>query len=63
MAYPKELFSIREDLTRKNLEEYDRKRKNWYAAAEKLYPDYFKLGFRERMRAREAVNDYVGYSL
>lgn len=63
MTYPKELFSINEYSTRCNLAEYDRKRENWYKAAEKLFPDYFKMGLRERMKKREVINEYVGYSI
>lgn len=63
MEYPKELFSIREDATRNNLADYDRKRQAWYDAAEKLFPDYFKRGLRNRLALRETINEYVGYSL
>lgn len=63
MTYPKELFSIREDATRNNLAEHDRKRQAWYDAAEKLYPDYFKRELRDRLALRETINKYVGYSL
>ena len=63
VSYPKELFSIREDATRRNLADYDNKRKIWYDAAEKLYPDYFKRNLRERLAVRETINDYVGFSL
>lgn len=61
--YPKELFSINETLTRHNLEEYDRKRENWYKAAEELFPTYFKMGLRERLEKQEIINSYIGYSI
>lgn len=61
--YPKELFSINETLTMLNLAEYDRKRENWYKAAEELFPDYFKMGLRERLEKQEIINSYVGYRI
>lgn len=63
MTYPKDMFSIREDVTRKNMEEYDKKKKIWYDAAEKLYPNYFQMGLRERLEHREEINNYVGFKL
>lgn len=63
MIYPKELFSANESITRRNLSEYDRKRDSWYKAAEELFPDYFKMGLRERYKKREIIDRYVGYSI
>lgn len=61
--YPRELFSIRQDQTQRNLGNYDRMVANWYDAAEKLFPDYFKMGLRERMEKRKIISDYVGYEI
>lgn len=63
MLYPKELFSINESATAENIRQYDRKREEWYRAAEKLFPDYFKMNLRQRMEKREEINNYVGYAI
>lgn len=63
MFYPKESFMINETQTKINLANYDQMRSKWYAAAEKLYPDYFKKSLRERLALRETINKYVGFSI
>lgn len=63
MYYPKELFSINETQTQRNMAEYEQKQKKWYEAAEKLFPNYFRMNLKERIKIRQAINDYVGYSI
>lgn len=63
MYYPKECFSIREDITRENMRKYEERKNKWYDAAEELYPDYFKMNLRERMKVTKEINNYVGYSI
>lgn len=62
-TYPRELFSINEDQTRRNIREYDRKREKWYKTAEQLFPNYYKLTLRERMEARAKIEAACGYSI
>lgn len=61
--YPRELFSINEDQTRRNLREYDRKRDKWYETAEQLFPNYYSLPLRERMEAWKKIDAACGYSI
>ena len=63
VIYPKELFCIDKDITRKNLEWYDRRVSEWYATAERLYPNYFQLGLRERMALKPKIDKAAGYSI
>lgn len=63
MKYPRECFNINEDITRKNMKSHDDKTKIWHEAAQKLYPDFYKmkLNSSERAAAEDAVNKYVGF--
>lgn len=61
--YPRELFSINEAATRRNLEAYDRKYDDWYKKAEEMFPDFHRVSFRERLKMREKVDEVMGYSL
>jgi len=63
MEYPKEIFTINQDQTRRNRAEYERKKEKWYQAAEKLYPDYFSRSLAERHRLRKIINESVGFSI
>ena len=64
MYYPRELFSINETQTRKNLREYDRRREAWYKKAEEMFPDYFKANVIKRMTEyRPQVDAALGYSI
>ena len=60
--YPKELFSINEERTKRNREEYDRKREHWYKVANELF-NYDKLPFTERLKVYKKIDEAVGYSL
>ena len=61
--YPRELFSINEAATRRNLEAYDRKCDAWYQKLDEMFPDYHGANVREQMKMREAVDEAMGYSL
>lgn len=61
--YPRDLFSINEAATRRNIEAYDRKYDAWYMKAEEMFPDYYRVGIKERTKMRDAVNEVMGYSL
>lgn len=53
MRYPREVYSIREDVTRENMRQYDLKMKRLYARCEEIEPNYWKLGLREQMEIRK----------
>lgn len=61
--YPKEVYSYREDITRKNMEEYDRKKKLFYDKCVELDSNFFNLGFRERTEVRDAVEALLGFRI
>lgn len=63
MIYPKECFSINEIVTENAKREYEMKRKLWYDKAEELYPNYWNLNLRERIKIRDEINNAVGFSL
>lgn len=63
MRYPKECFCINENVTRNAMREYEMKRKLWYDKAEELYPNYFEMDVRDRLKAREVVNDEIGFRI
>lgn len=63
MRYPRECFSINEITTRNAMREYEMKRKLWYDKAEELYPNYFEMDVRDRLKAREVVNDKIGFRI
>ena len=59
--YPAYVFNINEDITRKNMREYDKKKKKFYDYIEELYPNYYELPLRERMEIRDAVAEKLGF--
>ncbi len=61
--YPRRVFSINEDVTRRNMEFYDHQVDRWYAIAVQLYPNYFKLGLRDRLSLKQKIDEAAGYSL
>lgn len=57
--YPKELFSIREDVTRENIRKYETERDRLYNKCEELYPDFWKRSFLERMEIKKKVEEEI----
>ena len=55
MYYPSYLFSIREDVTRRNLAAYDAAQEKIYQECLKRRPDYHNMPCRERVALRENV--------
>lgn len=53
--YPREVYSIREDVTRKNKQDYDHKQNKLMREVLKLAPNYYQLDLRERMALRQRV--------
>ena len=63
MIYPKECFSINEIATENAKREYEMKRKLWYDKAEELYPNYFEMNVRDRLKAREVISNEIGFRI
>lgn len=59
--YPKECFSINEIATRNAKAEHDKKKKLWYKEAERLYPNYWDIDIRERIKLRDVVSESIGF--
>lgn len=53
--YPREVFSIDEDRTRRNMREFDEWEDKVYAECCKRNPDYRKMNLRERYELRKEV--------
>lgn len=53
--YPNEVYNIREDVTRKNMHDYDHKQNKLMREVLKLAPNYYQLDLRERMALRQRV--------
>ena len=63
MHYPKEIYSPRIDVTRRNMQEYDRRMNAIYNKCLDIEPDYYHMTLRERMTIRQQAADLLGYSL
>ena len=64
MYYPDYIFSINEDQTRRNMREYERRRKAWYDKAIELFPDYYNRNLIERVRIlAPQIDAACGFSL
>lgn len=63
MYYPKELFVAREDVTRNNIKKYEKMKENWYKKALELYPNYYEMKLKDRIKCRGKINEAVGYSI
>ena len=63
MKYPKECFVSREDITRANMREYDRKKDLVYKKCQELNPDYWHLPFRERVTIYRNAQEELGVKL
>ncbi len=59
MMYPKECFSIREDVTRENIRKYEERRKLLYKKCEERYPDFWEKSFRERMEIKKRIEEEI----
>ena len=63
MRYPRECFSINEITTQNAKREYDMKRKLWYDKALKMYPNYFEINFKDRIKLRDIISEEVGFRI
>ena len=59
MRYPKELFSINEDVTEANLRAWDAREEAIRQKCLEINPDYDKLGLRERYEIKRKVRETV----
>lgn len=53
--YPKEVYSIREDVTRENMRQYDARQARIAKAILLVAPDYYSLPWRDRIEIRKRV--------
>ena len=61
--YPKSVYSYNEIATKNAMREYDEKKRIWYEELERLCPNYYQLGLRERQPIRAEVDKIVGFHL
>lgn len=59
--YPRSCYSYNEIATRNAKREYDKKKKLWYKEAERLYPNYWNIDIRERIKLRSIINESIGF--
>ena len=57
MHYPKEVFNINVDITRRNMQRYDAAQKKIEQAILEEYPDYYKMSFKERWYMRDKIRE------
>lgn len=59
--YPRSCYSYNEIATRNAKREYDKKKKLWYKEAERLYPNYWNIDIRERIKLRHIISESIGF--
>lgn len=60
MHYPREIYSIREDVTRENMRRYDAWQDRVYAEFYKRYPNARQMNLRERYDAIKSIESEIG---
>jgi hypothetical protein len=63
MYYPKWCFVANETITRNNMKKYDEMREKWYKKALELYPNYYEMNRREKLKIEDEVNEAVGFKI
>lgn len=61
--YPRSCFSINENVTRNSMREYNEKKRIWYEELERICPNYYQLGLKERQPIRAEIDKIVGFHL
>jgi len=61
MRYPAWMYSPREDVTKRNMEEYDRTTEIFQQKCLEINPAYYTLPLRERMAVRDKAEEILGY--
>ena len=59
--YPRSCYSYNEIATRNAKREYDKKKELWYKEAERLYPNYWNIDIRERIKLRSIISESIGF--
>lgn len=59
--YPRSCYSYNEITTRNAMREYDKKKELWYKEAERLYPNYWNIDIRERIKLRSIISESIGF--
>ena len=59
--YPRSCYSYNEITTRNAMREYDEKKRIWYKEAERLYPNYWNIDIRERIKLRSIISESIGF--
>ena len=59
--YPRSCYSYNEITTRNAMREYDEKKKLWYKEDERLYPNYWNIDIRERIKLRSIISKSIGF--
>ncbi len=59
--YPRSCYSYNEIATRNAKCEYDKKKELWYKEAERLYPNYWNIDIRERIKLRSIISESIGF--
>ena len=62
MRYPKYIYSTNETITRRNMEEYDRRQTAIYEKCLEIAPDYHKRNLREQIGFNEQAAAILGYT-
>ncbi len=57
--YPEWVYNINEDITRRNMAEYDRRMDNIFDTCRELYPDYDRLPMQEQFKIYCEVCDII----
>ena len=63
MRYPKEVFSVREDLTRNTMREYEIKVSVFYWKCLEINPNYYNLGLKDRIAVRKKAEEILGFRI
>lgn len=59
-TYPAWVFSHNEDITRRNMRQYDNEQNRIYNECIRIAPSYHKLGLREQTFVRETAKQNLG---
>ena len=59
--YPAWVYSVREDRTRENMEEYDRQQEKINRRCLEIAPNYYTLNARSRFAVRRQAEQQLGY--
>lgn len=61
--YPPEVYSINEDITRRNMKAYDKRREAYYTGLREFCPEYNTLRGRDRLKILREYEERTGARL